>query len=115
MDFIDDEPTMVSLVSILMCLMPHFQTLSSDPNDYNLNPVFKEFVTKENFYREFLIMVFNKGAMRPEKCCNTLEIILENNELKSYYFNVNDINIIFDITFREMSTNQQEQVRVAAF
>lgn len=41
--------------------------------------------------------------------------MMDNTEIASYYFNLNDINLIVDVTFREMSTNQNPDVRIEAF
>ena len=77
MEFIDDENTSHSLVSILVCLMPVFEARSEDPSNIKLNPILSDFVEKEIFYRENLIYITNRGALfRLDKCCECLTIML---------------------------------------
>ena len=116
MNYIEDENTLHSLVSILVCLMPYFQDKSTDPTDYNLNPIFKEFVTNEILYREKLIYITNRGNMyRLDKCCCTLKIIIDNPTLSGYYFNQNDLNLIVDILMREVTSNTNPAVRIEIY
>ena len=70
LEFINDENTLHSLVSILVCLLPIFETRSADPANIQLNPILKDFVEKEVFYRENLIYITNRGTLfRLDKCC----------------------------------------------
>lgn len=103
LEYIDDDSTLNSLISILVCLFPHFQKISANSSDYRENPIFKEFVEKETFFREKLIFITNRGSQyRPENCCATINTILKNPKTGSYYFNLNDLNIILDIIIREI-------------
>ena len=77
LEFIQDESTLHSLISILVCLLPVFEKKSSDPDDIDQNPILKEFVTKEDLYREKLLYLTNRGSLyRLDKCCKTLNIML---------------------------------------
>lgn len=50
--YIDDDDTLNSLISILVCLVPIYELKSSDPSDITKNPVLKDFVNKEIEDRE---------------------------------------------------------------
>ena len=111
--FIEDDSTLHPLVSILVCLLPLFEKRSEDPDDITKNPVLNEFVTKEQFYREKLIYLVNRGGIyRLDKCCKALNILLSKPDLASYYFNTNDINLILDILLREAQSNAEAKTRV---
>jgi len=63
-------------------LLPVFEQRSEDPYNINLNPILKEFVEKENLYREKLLFITNRGAQyRLDKCCKTLSIMIEKEDL----------------------------------
>ena len=112
-DSIEDESTLNSLVSILVCLMPVFEKQNPDPEGIDGNPILKEFVEKEQLYREKLIYLINRGAeYGMDKCCKTLQIMLRKPKLASYYFNVNDLNLILDILLREVTTTVSSKTRV---
>ena len=116
LEFIEDENTLHSLVSILVCLLPYFEEISPDPSDISKNPILLEFVKKEVFYREKLIYITNRGTQyRLDKCAMTLNIMLSKPDLASYYFNINDINLILDILLREVATNTQGKTRVELY
>ena len=103
LEFIEDDNTLHSLSSILVCLVPHFEKISKDPDDINFNPILKEFVAKEQFYREELIYITNRGGTyRLGDCAQCLDIMLHKPELAQYYFNINDLNLIMDILLREI-------------
>lgn len=113
LEYIEDEATLDSLISILVCLCPYFEKKSDDPDDISKNPILKEFVDKETLYREKLIRLTNRGTIyRLDKCCKTLNIILSKDEVASYYFNTNDLNLIMDILIRESLQNTQSKTRV---
>jgi|TARA_B110001450_G_C17556287_1_gene454790 hypothetical protein len=95
LSYIEDDDTLYSLISILVCLVPIYELKSSDPTDITKNPVLNDFVNKEGdreeMYREKVIAITNKGAFyRLDKCCETINIILNKDSLKNYYFNGND-------------------------
>ena len=78
LEFIEDEATLNSLCSILVCLMPVFEKQNPDPEGTDGNPILKEFVEKEQLYREKLIFLINRGAeYGMDKCCKTLQIMLK--------------------------------------
>jgi hypothetical protein len=47
LEYIEDESTLHSLISILVCLLPLFEKRSEDPDDIKKNPILNEFVEKE--------------------------------------------------------------------
>lgn len=47
-----------------------------------------------------------------DKCCKTLQIMLKKPKLASYYFNLNDLNLLLDILLREVSTTPLSKTRV---
>ena len=103
-----------------MCLVPIYEKKSSDPNDITKNPVLNDFVSKENeregLYREKIIEITNKGAFyRLDKCCETINIILNKEQLANYYFNINDLNALIDILLREAQTNASSDTRAQIF
>ena len=57
----------------------------------------------ESMYREKVIELANKGMpYRPDKCFKAINIVLKQDDLKNYYFNMNDLNLIMDIDLREI-------------
>lgn len=67
-------------------------------------------------YREKVIAITNKGAFyRLDKCCETINIILNKDSLKNYYFNGNDQNALIDILLREAQTNADSDTRAQIF
>ena len=99
--------------------MPIYEKKSSDPNDISKNPVLHDFISKENeregLYREKIIEITNKGAFyRLDKCCETINIIL-NKESLNYYFNINDLNAIIDILLREAQSVFSSETRAQIF
>ena len=100
MDYIQDEGTLHSLISILVCLMPVFEKKSSDPDDIKQNPILSEFVEKEDLYREKMLHLTNRGSMyRMDKICKCLNILIKKEACQDY-FNKNDLNLLFDILLR---------------
>lgn len=102
---ITDDNTLYSLISILVCLCPLYEKKSPDPNDIQKNPVLKDFINKESdremMYREKILEITNKGAFyRLDKCCETVNIILNKPDMNDY-FNINDLNALIDILLRE--------------
>lgn len=73
--FIVEESTVNALISILVVLLPHFE--KTCPND---NLVLSEFISKkEDFYKEKLIYLTNRGSMyRLDKCMQTIAVLLTN-------------------------------------
>jgi len=70
--YIEDEATLDSLISILVCLLPVFEKKNEDDN-----PIMKEFMDNEDLYREKLIHLTNQGSIyRLDKCCKTINIII---------------------------------------
>ena len=113
LEYIEDESTLNSLVSILVCLLPVLEKKSSDTTIIENNAILHEFVKKESYFREKLIFLTNRGAYyRLDKCCKVLNIILKKEELANFYFNTNDLNLIMDIMLREALTNPSSKTRV---
>lgn len=111
LEYIQDESTLHSLISILVCLLPVYEQWSPDPSDISLNPILKEVVEKDQFYREKLIHITNRGSQyRIDNCCKTLVIILLKDDLN--YFNHNDLNLLMDIALREVRTQADTKNRV---
>lgn len=94
-----------------MCLAPHYEQQINDTekiNDEEKNPIIKEFIQKESFYREKILHLANRSNLyNLEKCCETINIILgaRDDNISNYFFNINDLNLIMDILMREVSTN----------
>ena len=121
LSYIDDDDTLNSLISILVCLVPIYELKSSDASDITKNPVLNDFVNKEvegreELYREKVISITNKsGFYRMDKCCETINIILNKESMKNYYFNANDLNALIDILLREAQTNADSDTRAQIF
>ena len=70
-------------------------------------------MTKEDFYREKLLHITNRGGtFRLDKCCKSLNIMLNKEDIATTYFNVNDLNLLLDITLREALTNPDCKSRI---
>jgi len=50
-----------------------------------------------------------------DKCCETINIILNKESMKNYYFNANDLNALIDILLREAQTNAESDTRAQIF
>jgi len=73
MEYIDDDSTLNSLISIFVCIMPVMEKKNEDPEGIDGNPILKIFVEKEDLYREKLIYITNRGSeYGMEKCCKSL-------------------------------------------
>jgi len=101
-----------------MCLAPHYENQINDTEEIQKgekNPIIKEFIQKESFYREKILHLANRSNQyNLEKCCETINIILgSREEISNYYFNLNDLNLIMDILLREVSTNQSSKTRIS--
>lgn len=71
-----DDATLNALISILACVCPTFE--KKDPEN---NLISKEFLNpeKEDFYKEKLLFLSNRGAMyRLDKCMQTIAVLLHN-------------------------------------
>lgn len=67
-------------------------------------------------YQEKIISITNKGAFyRLDKCCETINIILNKEQLSNSYFNINDLNALIDILLREAQTNASSDTRAQIF
>ena len=107
--FIVDENTLHALLSILVCVMPYFEKTMS----YN-NIVLNEFITseKEDFYKDKLLYLTNRGSMyRLDKCMQTIGVLLSNYKSEKF-FNENDIDIIVSVGLRELATPNASRARV---
>lgn len=107
--FIVDENTLHALLSILVCVMPYFEeTMSHD------NMILNEFITseKEDFYKDKLMYLTNRGSMyRLDKCMQTIGVLLANYKSEKF-FNENDIDIIVSVGLRELATPNAVRARV---
>lgn len=100
--FIVDEGTLNALISILVCVCPTFERRSSSEN-----PITAEFTNteKEQFYKEKLLFLTNRGSVyRLEKCMETISVLLQNPKTAEI-FNENDIDFIFDVAIRELGVH----------
>jgi len=107
--FIVDENTLNALLSILVCVMPFFEKTMS----YN-NIVLNEFITqeKEDFYKDKLLYLTNRGSMyRLDKCMQTIGVLLSNYKSERF-FNENDIDIIVSVGLRELATPNAPRARI---
>lgn len=90
---------MNALISILVCVCPTFERRSSIDN-----PITTEFTNpeKEQFYKEKLLFLTNRGSVyRLEKCMETIAVLLQSPKTAEI-FNENDIDFIMDIAIREL-------------
>ncbi len=107
--FIVDEGTLNALISILVCVCPTFERRSSADN-----PITLEFTNseKEQFYKEKLLFLTNRGSVyRLEKCMETIAVLLQSPKTTDI-FNENDIDFILDISIRELGVQNSVQARV---
>jgi len=73
MEYIEDDATLNSLISILVCIMPVLEKKNEDQDGVDGNPILKIFVEKEEIYREKLIYLTNRGSeYGMDKCCKNL-------------------------------------------
>lgn len=82
-----------------MCVCPTFERRSSTDN-----PITTEFTNpeKEQFYKEKLLFLTNRGSVyRLEKCMETIAVLLQSFKTAEI-FNENDIDFIMDIAIREL-------------
>jgi hypothetical protein len=89
--------------------MPYFEKTMS----YN-NIVLNEFITseKEDFYKDKLLYLTNRGSMyRLDKCMQTIGVLLSNYNSEKF-FNENDIDIIVSVGLRELATPNASRARV---
>lgn len=64
------------------------------------NVALQEFLENDSFYREKLLHLTNRGnKYRFDKCLEAVRIIMAKD---SHYFNQNDMNLLVDITLREI-------------
>lgn len=106
--FIVDEGTLNALISILACVCPTFE--KRDPDN---NIITKEFTKpeKENFYKEKLLFLANRGAVyRLDKLLQTISVLLCNPKTVKM-FNENDVDFIVDVTIREMGVRNNHRTR----
>jgi Protein of unknown function (DUF2013) len=107
--FIVDENTLHALLSIMVCVMPYFEKTMS----YN-NIILNEFITteKEDFYKDKLLYLTNRGSMyRLDKCMQTISVLLSNYKSEKF-FNENDIDIIVSVGLRELATPNASRARI---
>ena len=107
--FIVDDGTLNALISILVCVCPTFEQRSSEDN-----PVTAEFVNpdKEQFYKEKLLFLANRGSVyRLEKCMETIGVLLQNKKTVEM-FNENDVDFVVDVAIRELGAPNKVQARI---
>ena len=106
-EFIVDESTLHALISILVCVLPYFEKTRS-----NNNIVLDEFVKLEDFYKDKLLYLTNRGSMyRLDKCMHSISCLLKN-ERSEHFFNQNDLDMIVSIGLRELGTPNASRARV---
>jgi hypothetical protein len=106
-EFIVDENTVNALISILVCVLPYFE--KTRPSD---NHILDEFVRLEDFYKDKLLYLTNRGSMyRLDKCMHSIACLLKNSR-SEHFFNSNDLDIIVSIALRELGTPNAVRARV---
>lgn len=81
--FIVDENTVYALISILVCVMPYFE--KTTPHD---NLVLQEFIKadREDFYKDKLLYLTNRGSMyRLDKCMHSIAVLLKNYKSEAFF------------------------------
>lgn len=89
--------------------MPYFEKTMS-----HNNVILNEFITseKEDFYKDKLLYLTNRGSMyRLDKCMQTIGVLLSNYKSEKF-FNENDIDIIVSVGLRELATPNAARARV---
>ena len=106
-EFIVDENTVNALISILVCVLPYFEKTRS----YD-NIILNEFIRLEDFYKDKLLYLTNRGSMyRLDKCMHSIACILKNSKSEEF-FNSNDLDMIVSIALRELGTPNATRARV---
>ena len=123
MEFIGEEGTLNALISILVIVCASYEKKlqklkgSSTQGEYEAaaalpNIALNEFLENENFYREKLLHLTNRGNLyRFDKCLETINIILQK-EVSKDFFNINDMNLLLDICLREIQREKKPSTRV---
>ena len=106
----------------MVCLVPFYELKSANgnggvaPSNVQQNPVLIDFINKaddrESLYNTIIKEITNTGGQyRLDKCCETINIILNKEDLKNDYFNINDLNALIDTLLREAQTNSSSDTR----
>lgn len=107
--FIVDENTVYALISILVCVLPYFE--KTQPHD---NLILNEFIKqeREDFYKDKLLYLTNRGSMyRLDKCMHSIGCLLTNHN-SEHFFNQNDLDLLVDIGLRELASPNASKARV---
>ena len=100
MPFIVDESTLHALISIFTVLLPWYE--KTQPED---NPIIREFLDKEQIYKEKLLYLTIRGSMyRLDKSMQTITVLMTNEETKGKFFTDNDYDLIVDCGLRELES-----------
>ena len=107
MPFIVDESTLHALISIFTVLLPWYE--KTQPED---NPIIREFLDKEQIYKEKLLYLTIRGSMyRLDKSMQTITVLMTNEATKGKFFTDNDYDLIVDCGLRELESQNTSRAR----
>ena len=110
MNHIQDDHTLNALISVLAQMCAAFEkkiqkealSVQDGNGQKTINYAFLEFLNNENFYREKILYITNRGNVyRLDKCLETINILLTKPESRDF-FNINDLCYIIDICLNEI-------------
>jgi len=107
MPFVVDESTEHALISIFTVLLPYYEKTQPDNN-----LIIKEFLAKEQTYKEKLLYLTIRGSMyRLDKQMETLTVLFTNEQTKGKFFSDNDFGLIVDCCLRELESKNTARSR----
>ena len=87
--------------------MPYYE--KTQPEN---NLIIKEFLDKEQIYKEKLLYLTIRGSMyRLDKSMETITVLLTNESTKGRFFSDNDFNLIVDCCLRELESKNTARTR----
>ena len=107
MPYVIDESTQYALISIFTVLLPYYE--KTQPEN---NLIIKEFLDKEQIYKEKLLYLTIRGSMyRLDKSMETIIVLMTNESTKGRFFSDNDFNLIVDCCLRELESKNTARTR----